>query len=101
MKTVPTVYELRKQGWKVKVGHHRRYFRYDAFTGRKITMLFLQSTVEEAPENWFLSATGGKTTVYITTDSKVELYGEANCSEKEHYNKRSGLKKAIARALAE
>jgi hypothetical protein len=100
MKLIPTVYELRKQGWKVKVGHHRLYFRYDPFSGKKITKILLQSQVGEETDTWYLAATGGKTTIYITTDKNENLYGESFCSDKEHYRRSTGIKKAIARALA-
>lgn len=100
MKTVPTVYELRKKGWKVKVGHHRRYFRYDSFSGKKHVKFILQSQVSEESETWYLAATGGKTTIYITTDKNENFYGESFCSEKEHYRRSTGIKKAIARALS-
>ena len=100
MKSVPTVYELRKKGWKVRVGHHRMYFRYDPFTGKKYEECFLQSHVNEEPETWYLSARGGKTTIMITTDTNEDLYGESICSDKEHYRRSTGLKKAVARAVA-
>jgi hypothetical protein len=100
MKSVPTVYELRKKGWKVRVGHHRMYFRYDPFTGKKYEELFLQSHVNEETETWYLSARGGKTTIMITTDTNEDLYGESICSDKEHYRRSTGLKKAVARAVA-
>ena len=100
MKEVPTVYELRKQGWKVRVGHHREYFRYDPFTGKRHTAWILQSMVDDEPETWYLSARGGKTTIMITTDKNEDLYGESICSDKEHYRRSTGLKKAIARSLS-
>jgi hypothetical protein len=91
MKSVPTVYELRKKGWKVRVGHHRMYFRYDPFTGKKYEQCFLQSHVDDEPETWYLSA---------RTDTNEDLYGESICSDKEHYRRSTGLKKAVARAVA-
>jgi len=101
MKTVPSVYELRKRGWKVRVGHHRKYFRYDGFTGRKLEKLLLRKDYEEQYSNYFLDARGGITTVLITVpDYSHDFSGVSECSDEEHYRKNTGLKKALARALA-
>jgi hypothetical protein len=101
MKTVPTVYELRKQGWKVRVGHHRKYFRYDAFSGRKFEKTLLRKDQQEDYPNFFLDARGGVTTVVITIpEYDRDFTGVAECSDEEHYKKSTGLKKALARALS-
>ena len=98
---VPTVYELRKQGFKVRVGHHRNYFRYDPFTGRKLEVTLLRKEHQEKFPNYFLNANGGVTTVTITIPNySGDFTGVAECSEQEHYVKSRGLKKALARALA-
>ena len=101
MKSVPTVYELRKSGWKVRVGHHRKYFRYDAFSGRKVEKLLLRKVHEEEYSNYYLSAKGGVTTVVITIPGyDRDFNGVSECSDEEHYRKSTGLKKALARALS-
>lgn len=101
MKSVPTVYELRKQGWKVRVGHHRKYFRHDAFSGRKLEKLLLRKDHEEHYANFFLDARGGVTTVTITIpEYNRDFTGVSECSDQESYRKSTGLKKALARALA-
>lgn len=103
MKKVPTVHELRKRGWKVKVGHHRNLHKYNPQTGQKTGKynVLLSEWKNDSIGNFFLSANGGKTTVSIKLpDSDVELYGEVYCSEDELYNKSVGLKKAIAIALS-
>jgi hypothetical protein len=101
MKTVPSVYELRKKGWKVRVGHYRKYFRYDAFSGRKIEKTLLRKQFKEEHPNFFLDARGGLTTVAITVPGyNMDFIGVSECSNEEHYRKNTGLKKALARALA-
>jgi hypothetical protein len=101
MKSVPTVYELRKKGWKVRVGHHRKYFRYDAFSGRKTEKLLLRKDHKENNPDYYLDAKGGLTTVVITIpEYNIDFSGVSECSDQEHYRKGTGLKKALARALA-
>ena len=101
MKEIPTVYELRKKGWKVRVGHHRKYFKYDSFTGRKKELLLLRKDKQENYPDYYLSAMGGVTTILITTpEHDRDFSGVSECSNEEHYRKGVGLKKALARALA-
>lgn len=101
MKTVPSVYELRKRGWKVRVGHHRKYFRYDSFSGRKFEKLLLRKDHEEQFSNFFLASKGGVTTVTITIpEYDRDFTGVSECSNEESYIKSRGLKKALARALS-
>lgn len=37
MKKVPSIHELRKAGYKVRVTHIRKFFRFDPQTGKKRT----------------------------------------------------------------
>lgn len=73
----PTVHEMRKAGYKVRVIHQR----------------------EKNPDQT-LASKGGKTTVEITTPEGVELRGIAQCSKKEGFNRKKGLRIAIGRATA-
>jgi len=102
MNPLPTVYELRKQGWKVKVGHHRNLYVYNPMTGKKTGKYnVLLSTWKEENNGMFLASNGGKTIVSIKVPNvDSEFVGEVYCSESEKYNKSIGLKKALARALA-
>ena len=101
MKSIPTVYELRKKGWKVRVGHHRKYFRYDPFTGRKQEVCALREEHEEKYPDFYLKAMGGITTVGILIPGyDRDFVGVSECSDKEHYRKNTGVKKALARALS-
>lgn len=101
MKTVPTIYELRKKGWKVRVGHHRIYYRFDPRTGKKSWESFLREEKDKYHPDWYLQATGGITSIQIKCpDLDEELVGYSVCSMEESYVKKVGIKKAIARALA-
>jgi hypothetical protein len=102
MNPLPTVYELRKQGWKVKVGHHRNLYVYNPMTGKKTGKYnVLLSTWKDENKGMFLAPTGGKTIVSIRVpEYEDEFVGEVFCSKDEKYNKSIGLKKALARALA-
>jgi hypothetical protein len=102
MKSIPTVYELRKKGWKVRIGHHRIYYRFDPRTGKKSQESFLKAEQEQYHPDWYLQATGGITSVQVKIPSykEEEFIGYAVCSFEEQYNRKTGIKKALARALA-
>lgn len=73
-----TVYDLRKNGYKVRVLHHRKH----------------DNRVLGA-----VKAKGGMTVVQITTPDGVDLEGSSKCSDKDLYNKRVGVQVALGRAL--
>lgn len=96
--SIPTVKELRSQGYKVRVTHRRRY--PNAYFG-----------IED--ENWtryeaekfgysprLASLTGGYTKVEITTPEGEDLAGIAECSLKDNFCRKTGRELAIERALA-
>ncbi len=98
---VPTVHELRKKGWKVRVGHHRKFYRFCPKTGKKTELTLLWKVQKELHPEYYLDARGGHTTITIKCpDVDGELVGVSECSENDLYNKKVGTKKAIARALA-
>jgi hypothetical protein len=113
MKKIPTIHELRQQGYKVRVTHVRKFHRFDPRTGKK-TQFFapFQSAKNkkrksdahpdsfEPSEEFFLSGKGGETIVEIATSDHKELAkGTAECSECDAYVKDYGVKKATAIAL--
>lgn len=98
---IPSVYDLRKRGWKVRVGHYRWFYRYNPKTGQKKKVLILWKEREENYPDFYLQTSGGKTVVTIKCPLyDKELEGVSECSEQEVYNKKVGTKKAIARALS-
>jgi hypothetical protein len=119
MKNIPSIYELRKQGYKVRVTHVRKFFRFDPRTGKKKEFfarfetkkpkkeiqpeLFPKEKTEEVKdptEEFFLSGKGGETIIEIASKSGKELAKAiAVCSEEDSYVKKIGIKKATALAL--
>jgi hypothetical protein len=56
-----TVHQLRKNGWKVKVGHKRVLFRFNTKTGVKETQICVLKEWNEKYPSYLLSAKGGIT----------------------------------------
>jgi hypothetical protein len=102
MKNIPTVHELRKAGYKVKVGHFRNFFKYNPQTGKKTSVYnILFSEWKESYSDFYLNTKGGRTLVTIKPPNSSEEYeGSIECSIEERYVKNFGTKRAIARALA-
>ena len=101
MKQIPTIHELRKKGWKVRVGHFRNFYRFDTKTGQKHSVTVLWKVREESYPDFYLSSRGGYTVVTISVPERSEeLMGMSNCSEEELYSRKTGVKKALARALS-
>ena len=87
----PTIYSLRKAGFKVRVMHTREY------TVSKIRRM--SSSFDARKE---LSCKGGYTKIQITTpDLCTTVIGEAVCHEKDHFNRKIGNQIALGRALKE
>ena len=113
MKNIPTVYELRKQGYKVRVTHIRNFYRFDPQTGKKSQFFAAfqsskyykkkglpQPTEEDKRSEYFLNAKGGETVIEIASSAGKELgKGVAICSEEDAYVKKVGIRKATALAL--
>lgn len=82
-----TVKELRQNGYKVMVLHHRNYEKRKVVNNPN---QFTQSIV---------SNLGGKTEVIIDSATGDHYEGIAVCSKVENYNKKLGVKIALGRAL--
>ena len=80
----PTIKDLRRQGYKVRVMHARHY----------VTKQKISGTVLD------LSARGGSTTIELTTpDKQHTVSGKAVCSLEDNFNKKMGNSIALGRAL--
>lgn len=112
MKNIPTIHELRSQGYKVRVTHVRKFYRFDPQSGKKRSFwspfLSRKGTPLATPddlknqEEFFISIMGGETIVEIADRSGKEIgKGVAKCSEQDPYVKKIGIKKATALALAD
>ena len=80
----PTIKDLRRQGYKVRVMHARHH----------VTKQKISGTVLD------LSARGGSTTIELTTpDKQHTVFGKAVCSLDDNFNRKLGNSIAIGRAL--
>ena len=80
----PTIKDLRRQGYKVRVMHARHHEAKQKVSG----------TVLE------LSARGGSTTIEVTTpDKQRTVVGKAVCSMEDNFNKKMGNSIALGRAI--
>lgn len=95
-----TVHQLRKKGWKVKVGHKRIFFRYDSKTGLRHEVVCLYRDWQEICPSFYLSAKGGITEICITSPDGITYSDFAVCNMTDHYDSRIGLAIAIGRTLS-
>lgn len=80
----PTIRELRRQGYKVRVIHSRPIVEIKKISG----------ILKE------VSAKGGTTRIEITTPDKAhDVFGEAVCSKEDNFNRKTGNFIALGRAL--
>lgn len=100
MKIIPTVHELRKRGYQVSVNHHRQFFKYDSFTGKKTVIEASWYAKNDDYPDYFLSPYGGRTVIAITEKGGAIFEGIAYCSVVDKYVKKEGVKRAIAKAYA-
>lgn len=102
MKTHPTVHELRKKGFKVRVSHNRLFYKYCQWTGRRLEVIaYGTSYTDTAHGCWLMDQYGGRTDVCIT-DSRGDNYTASTyCSKQDRYIKSFGTKKALLRAYAQ
>lgn len=89
-----TVEELRKSGYKVRVTH----YRYVNSTPR---LLLPNFAIKLNNAQDLLNARGGRTVVEVTTPNRVTYTGVADCSEKEIFNNKEGVRVALERAYSE
>ena len=94
-----TVHQLRKTGWKVKVGHKRLIFKFDPKTGIQKTNFVFFKDIKESYSDYYLSAKGGITEVCVTSPSGDTRTGYSYCNEDDHYDCSIGLDIALGRVL--
>lgn len=92
----PTVYQLRKRNFKVQVSHLRRWYKFCTKTGERTNIN--KHPLDVDVNEWTLSHFGGETVVTLSDGHGIEYTGTAACSDKDRYVKKTGVKKAIARA---
>lgn len=82
------VAKLRRSGHKVRVKHYRKVVNQE---GDPIADFNIP--------NQLISPKGGKTEVEVRMPDGKEFFGVALCSDEDSYNRRLGVKIAVARAL--
>lgn len=91
-----TIQQLRENGYKVRVGHYRFF---GAASKKSQPVLHSRKNPLPETEGVNVNPLGGRTEVEITTPDGDNLKGVAECSVKDHYNRKLGIKIAVARAL--
>lgn len=96
-----TVQELRDLGFQVWITHHRRYINLEAIFHPKNNSKYLFYTDKEATQAGIstMVPTGGTTTIKIIDRHGNKCVGNATCSDKDQYNKKTGVQLALNKAL--
>lgn len=102
---VPSVMDLKDQGYKVRITHLRNYIQADYRNLKIVEQLKTTRELREMKEKGDyncnkLSQWGGATVVELTAPNGEEKIGVAVCSQDDNFNRKYGLSLAIERALA-
>ena len=89
------VHELRKQGYKVRIKHFRKYYN---IKDQKTRGEYERDTIYKYSA--YVLAKGGETRVELTSPNGQEFVGIAKCSKKENYNRRKGVTIAFGRIFS-
>lgn len=87
-----TVANLRKQGFKVKVLHARNFEGWAEHGNGE-----LKNEYDIRKQKLIFEPKGGKTTVTVTDPNGLNYIGISRCSDKDGFNRRFGLVKALGR----
>lgn len=92
---LPSIKELRKNGWKIRCSHFR-------FPTKNSDLTPIQEM--KGGDGKFLivpEVCGGKVVIEAKSPEGVEYYGEAKCSKDDIFRKSSGRSLALARAIGD
>lgn len=92
---LPSIKDLRQQGWKIRVSHFRYPTKHSDLTPIK-EMKDEDGRFLIAPE-----VCGGKVAIEAKSPEGVEYYGESKCSKNDIFCKRSGRLLSLARAIGD
>ena len=92
-----TVHQMRKNGYKIRIEHRRRYF--DPVNKRYSFLTKYERSLSALPEYVTMMATGGFTTVTVTNLDKVTTIGISKCNKHDLYEKRVGVYIALNEAM--
>lgn len=109
MSTLPTIHQLRRAGYKVKLDHTRRVL-FPSEIDNKLakghpapTTLhnwIVTRRAKKACEFGYIDPKGGKTALYVGTPAGVTDCAVANCNNKDRFDRRLGTRICIGRLVA-
>lgn len=103
---LPTIHQLRKAGYKVKISHYRYSNRYSdpvVFTAEQRFPIFLNLITRQAKKDRefaYISGKGGETVLSLKTPVGNEIVSHAKCSLKDSFNRKLGIRICIGRLVA-
>lgn len=92
----PTVAELRRKGFKLRISHYRHAFNKQTLTD--IPLIVTQGTAQKNP-NWHICNFGGHTVMEMTNPDGVSVEILSVCSIEDNFSRRLGVDICIARGL--
>lgn len=106
--TVPTVYQFRKAGYKVRVNHCRQ-LKVAYINPRSNKLVVKNVMVTDEADGAAMESDqilgevlpkGGETRVTVfDSESQLEFVGVARCHEVDNYNKKVGVQKALEQVI--
>lgn len=89
--------QLRQAGNRVYVTHYREYF--ELVNGRPVIVPHATHELADKKDVKYALPKGGMTEVKVTTRSGKEFVAVADCSVKENYCRKTGVRVALERLL--
>lgn len=93
------VKSLRQQKYKIRVTHYRLVKAGAKFAMKGKPDLLPMHEIQTRNFQYAILAKGGKVVVELTSPNNVSVSAEAECSKKDVYVKKEGVKLALERAL--
>ena len=95
-----TVEQLRKSGYRVLINHYRYPGNVSkGLNKRQASKVKMECAFALSDEGLGISPFGGKTTIEVISQSGTSYTAEADCSVRDNFNKRMGVKIALGRIL--
>ena len=96
MKNIPTIHDLRKQGYKVRVSHFRNVIKGGQPLFTRVTKIDKKVGIFED-----ILPHGGETHFQLTTPGDaVDYVATARCSDKDTFNRELGNRICILRLIS-
>ena len=92
---LPTIHQLRKSGYKVRINHKRYYAKYGLFSKKEAEEMVLNQYWGDCKNK--INPKGGYTAIEITTPTGENFKSEAACSKKDSFNRKIALRICLGR----